>query len=561
MPAFFAGAPGDLLTSDAAHVVVMTDKDHTVLTIAPHYRGPKKPFAFIVGVAGAITTKDIAFVPRDVVDRLAEADAPRLVELWEQDPCSARGEPTLDSSGVGEGGGSWEGIGLGDMSMHPTHLVPTGASVSIVADVAALRVLLAREKLALAPGADAVLQSYADMRFVVARIDPSKLVFVGDGASLPPLRVHVAKALGALPFRLGALAISPNGFADVVLHILARENRYDVAGAENTFLAEGTDVGDVAKQSPGLFYSALLDRAQIGRAAVTEYVDEAPHCRDCPSRPLDRADLATFGGNIIPGGGLALGSFRGSPSIFPGERGRKLSATEQAIADAIRASNLDECVNEGNVTVKLDALASGALANVAVVESNVSDRRAEDCVVERLGRLTMEQKPTPGPVSLSLGFRRDWARNTPTWQLSRVRLRGDATSGDVTLRSAGKATRVVPKYVVRHPWTGSTSCDVPLRGRWGTSDGTLATRYASHPIALADPVAGATPPFFEMFLPAPAPVPSTPDAAVPASEGQSPMRRCGSCGVTHDSTPSWWTLVPVIAWFWRRRTNRRCRRS
>lgn len=555
MPGFFAGAPGDVLTSDGSNVVVMTDKGHTVLTVAPQYRGPKKPFVFVVGVPAAITTKDVAFVPRDLVDRLVEADAPRLVELWERDPC-ARGAPTLDASGIGEGAGRWEGISLADVGPLPTHLTPSDASISVVADVAALRALLAKEKLALPTGADAILASYTDMRFVVARVDPSKLVFDGDRAVLTPLRVHFAKALDVLPFRLGALAIAPDAHADVLLHVLAREDRYDVGGGESTFLPEGTDVAESAKTSPSLFYSALLDRAQIGRAAVTEYVDEAPHCRGCPSRPLDRADLATFGGDAIPGGNVALSSFRGSISTFPAGHDGGLTGSERSVADAIIASTVDECVNEGNITVKLDVLATGALANVVVVDSNVTDRRAEECVAQRIARMTLAKKPSAAStVSLALGFRREWALNTPTWQLSRIRLLSDgkANAKDITLRSAGKATRVVPNYVVRHPWTGPMACDVPQRDRWGTSDGTLATRYASHPIALANPIATTTPPLLEMFFAQPEEA-AMPDAGA-APTGKSPLRSCGNCNVGHDASTPWLALVPAFVLVLRRRRS------
>ncbi len=552
MPGFFAGAPGDVLTSDASNVIVMTDKGHTVVTIAPNYRGPKKPFVFIVGVPAAITTRDVAFVPRDVVDRLVEADAPRLVELWERDPC-AHGAPTLDAFGFGEGAGRWEGMSLADVGPLPTHLTPSDASISVVADVAALRALVAKEKLALPAGADAILASYTDLRFVVARVDPSKLVFDADGAALTPLRVHFAKPLGSLPFRLGALAIAPRTHADVLLHVLARDDRYDVGGGENTFLPEGADVAESARTSPSLFYSALLDRARLGRAAVTEYVDEAPHCRGCPSRPLDRADLATFGGDAIPGGNIALSSFRGSVSVFSSSPKGNLEGIEKSVADTITASTVDECVNEGSITVKLDALATGALANVVVVGSNLTDRRAEECVVQRIARMTLAQKPSVAEtVSLTLGFRREWALDTPTWQLSRIRLLIDdkASAKDVTLRPAEKATRVVPKYVVRHPWTGAMACDVPQRDRWGTSDGTLATRYASHPIALANPIATTTPPLLEMFFAQPAE--TAPDAGV-AVTGRSPLRSCGNCNVGHDGSAPWLAIVPAIALLVRRR--------
>ena len=100
------------------------------------------------------------------------------------------------------------------------------------------------------------------------------------------------------------------------------------------------------------------------------------------------------------------------------------------------------------------------------------------------------------------------------------------------------------------------TCDVPQRDRWGTSDGTLATRYASHPIALANPIATTTPPLLEMFFVQPA-VPAesaVPDASA-APMGKSPLRSCGNCNVGHDAPAPWLALVPALVLVLRRRRS------
>ena len=95
-------------------------------------------------------------------------------------------------------------------------------------------------------------------------------------------------------------------------------------------------------------------------------------------------------------------------------------------------------------------------------------------------------------------------------------------------------------------------CNVIPRGGRALSQvsSTLATRYASHPIALANPIATTTPPLLEMFLAQPAE--TAPDAGV-AVTGKSPLRSCGNCNVGHDGSAPWLALVPAIALLVRRR--------
>lgn len=534
MPAFFAGAPGDTLRCDTAHVIVMTDRAHTVLTVAPEYRGPRKRFAWIIGVPAPVTKEDVETVPRELVDRIAEIDAPRLVELWEQDPCG-KGGPSLNASGGGEGGGRWEGMGLGltGPAALPTRARPWGGARAVLADATALRAWIASEKLELPAGADGVLAQNPSLSFVAVPIDPATLTFDGDRAVLPPLRVAYA-AEPALPLRLGSL----NGATqDVALHLLAREHRFEVGNMDGTLLPPDLDVDGKASAAPGTFYEALLGKARLGSAAVTEYAWEAPRCIDCPTRPLDGIELGTLGVDALPSAPNALSSFQTAISIWD-EHANILEGLAADASDAIRKSDVHECVQWGAMTVKLVIAANGAVANVTVTRSNIADARQEACVVARLGKLAV--RPTAaGEISLQLGFTRDWALDTPSWQLTRIRLRG---AGDVTLREGGPTKPFRARYVVRHPWTGPMACGDPNRGMWGPREGNLENRHESAVHALFLGPRAATVPAFDTFLPSTAPT---------TSGGKT--RGCGSCAVGAPADGPSWLMVLAVVGAWRRR--------
>jgi hypothetical protein len=78
-------------------------------------------------------------------------------------------------------------------------------------------------------------------------------------ATLSPLRFHYDTDTFALPIRLGLL--SSSGTQDLVVHVLARGQRYEAANYDNAVIPTNLDVLPSAKGAFGTFYAALFDRA------------------------------------------------------------------------------------------------------------------------------------------------------------------------------------------------------------------------------------------------------------------------------------------------------------
>src|SRR6478609_7706354 len=98
------------------------------------------------------------------------------------------------------------------------------------------------------------------------------------------------------PSRLG-LANSA-GTQDLIVNILAPNQRYQVANYPNVTIPTNLDVHDDVKQHFGAFYAALFDRTLETHpgAVVTEYAWQASSCDPCPGPTLDPSELATLGG-------------------------------------------------------------------------------------------------------------------------------------------------------------------------------------------------------------------------------------------------------------------------
>jgi MYXO-CTERM domain-containing protein len=278
---------------DATQVVVMRDGTRTVVSMEIAYDGPPEAFALIVPVPAALQPKDVKTLPADVFARVETLAAPRLVEYWEQDPCA----PVLD-----------------DVKMSPR---AAGAAVAAEAkfavgeyqieilsakDSASLDSWLRREKYNLPEGTEALLRPYVatGMKFLVAKVDPAKVTFDHGKAVLSPLRFHYDADQLTLPIRLGLA--KGGGTQDLIVNILAPDQRYQVANYPNVTIPTNIDVRPSVKDRFAAFYAALFDAtlANHAGAIVTEYAWPATTCDPCPGPALDASDLATLGADVLP---------------------------------------------------------------------------------------------------------------------------------------------------------------------------------------------------------------------------------------------------------------------
>ncbi len=172
-------------------------------------------------------------------------------------------------------------------------------------DSTGLDTWLRQEKYQIPKDAEPLLRPYveAGMKFFVAKVDPAKVKWVGEGndkrAELSPLRFHYDAEEFALPIRLG-LANS-SGKQDLIVNILAPNQRYEVANYKNVTIPTNLEVKDEVRKRFGEFYAALFDRTveQNPGAIVTEYAWDASSCDPCPGPMLDYGDFTTLGADVM----------------------------------------------------------------------------------------------------------------------------------------------------------------------------------------------------------------------------------------------------------------------
>jgi hypothetical protein len=310
---FYVSGSGQKLTADATQVVLMRDGTRTVLSMQNDYKGPLEDFAMVIPVPVVLHEKDVKTLSSEVLEHVESLGSPRLVEYWEEDPCAiAKVERAMAGAAMSKMPADK------DDSAMPSKK----SSVKIEAkfDVAEYQILilsatdstgletwLTQNHYKIPTGAEPLLRPYVEggSKFFVAKVDPKKVKMVDGHATLSPIRFHYDSEDFTLPIRLGMA--NANGKQDLIVNILSKDKRFEVANYKNVFVPTNFDVRSTVKSRFGEFYAALFDKtieANPG-AVVTEYAWTATrgyHCDPCTEYDVSDQDMMTLGGDVIGNG-------------------------------------------------------------------------------------------------------------------------------------------------------------------------------------------------------------------------------------------------------------------
>ncbi|HJL34800.1 MAG TPA: DUF2330 domain-containing protein, partial [Polyangiaceae bacterium LLY-WYZ-15_(1-7)] len=506
---YVAGADAELF-NDATNVVLLREGTTTVLSMQNDYRGPTEDFAMVVPVPVILEEGDVKTLPRDVFERVDTLAAPRLVEYWEQDPC-AGGEGTIGLGNLGTigfgagGGGAGYGRGAGRLQVRVEAEFAVGEYEIVILsaeDSGDLDTWLRQNDYRIPEGAGEALRPYVEggMKFFVAKVDAERARFEDGRAVLSPLRIHYDSESFALPVRLGML--NSSGTQDLLVHVLARNQRYEVANYENVTIPTNIDVADATRERFGEFYAALFDRTLEAHpnAVVTEYAWQATGCDPCPGPVLSASDLMTLGADV------ALGLTPPTPpqptELQPGPPETGEGLPSEVVRRVVRRhlNELRFCAGQGGLpgaVVELGFSIDPAGAVRGPSAGGVDHApRVKGCVETALRRWRFPQPEAGRTVPVRYVLRIPAGGGSPGGQLNQFVLtrlhyrygRGElgddlvfrpaeAIVGGRERRSAeGELERgATPdtfnnfqgRYVIRHAWEGEVACENPRRGIWG----------------------------------------------------------------------------------------------
>ncbi len=297
----FYVASGDAkLFNDATQVVLMRSGTTTVLSMQNNYSGPAEQFAMIIPVKQVLKKGDVKTLPKSTFDKIDRLSAPRLVELWETDPCRQKSGDVFVS------------LTLPRKKYSKKTAVKIEAEFAVgeyevvvlsATDSTGLEEWLSDNQYKVPAGADPYFRPYIESGhyFFVARVNLDKVKYENGRAVLSPLRFQYTSDNFELPIRLGM--INSNGQQDLIIYVLAPKQRYEVANYPNVTIPTNLDVHPDVRDNFSTFYRALFAATlkENPGAVVTEYVWNTHSCDPCPGPGLNPQDLASLGADIITG--------------------------------------------------------------------------------------------------------------------------------------------------------------------------------------------------------------------------------------------------------------------
>lgn len=499
---YVSGADAELY-NNATMVVLMREGTRTVLSMRNNYQGPPEAFAMVVPVPVVLQEENVKTLNNTVFSRVDKLSAPRLVEYWEQDPCAQDDEKKEDgvarkalaAAPAAEAEPAKDDLGVtveAQFEVGEYEIVILSADDSLGLDK-----WLRREKYNIPNGAEAVLKPYVenDMKFFVAKVNPEKVKFVDGMAELSPLRFHYDDDRFSLPVRLGLLNAKDK--QDLIVNILARGKRYELANYENVTIPTNLDVADSVREDFGAFYASLFDLTleKNPKAVVTEYSWDASTCDPCPEPALNIGELMTLGADVL--------------TDAEGEKSEKVTIQSvlgtmvpdaQTIVNGMQSS-FDGCMakaggkalsaglgisaeigKDGEVlSTKSQLSGSAPEAVVTCVEqqvkkakfgkpSSVLDARVR--IQMQLGALPASQRFRGGFVLTRLHARYDKASLTEdlVFKEAKAIVGGREFMNDGKIEWGARSASVnnfQGRYAIRHKWKGPIKCKNPVRGVWG----------------------------------------------------------------------------------------------
>ncbi|MEL7489940.1 MAG: DUF2330 domain-containing protein [Pseudomonadota bacterium] len=297
---FYVAKADTKLFNKASKVVIMRDDDRTVITMANDYQGELKEFAMVIPVPVVLEEEQIHVTDNAIIDHLDAYSAPRLVEYFDEDPCTRyeydQVTVTARRLGAPEAAAAQEkslGVTIEaeyTVGEYDIQILSAGQSDG-------LAIWLKENGYKLPEGAERTLDSYIkqNTKFFVAKVNLEEQAQTGL-KYLRPLQIAFESPKFMLPIRLGT--VNADGKQELFAFTLTRKGRVETTNYRTVKLPSNMDVPLYVKDEFGDFYKSMFQTAakkENGRAVFLEYAWDMNWCDPCAADPLSDDELRELG--------------------------------------------------------------------------------------------------------------------------------------------------------------------------------------------------------------------------------------------------------------------------
>ena len=299
---FYVTKADTQLFNKASQVVLVRDGNRTVMTMANDFRGDPSEFAMVIPVPTVLEREQVHVGDKQLIDHLDAYSAPRLVEYFDENPCSVVLRESLDASVATAAPSERAEVrnrALG-VAIEASYTVGEYDILILSAQQSdGLETWLTENGYRIPAGAAATLGSYIrqHMRFFVARVNLEERSALGF-SYLRPLQIAYESPKFMLPIRLGM--VNADGPQDLFVYALTRQGRVETTNYRTVKLPSDVEVPLFLKDSEefGDFYQAMFDRSveqENRRGVFLEYAWDMAWCDPCAAAPPTNDALRQLG--------------------------------------------------------------------------------------------------------------------------------------------------------------------------------------------------------------------------------------------------------------------------
>jgi hypothetical protein len=306
---FYVSKADGTLKNKTSQVIVVPDGDRNSVTMYNDFKGDLKDFAMVVPVPVVLKKSDIKVVDQAIFNTLNEYSQPRLVEYYDENPCSAALYEFKNR-------GAASGMAYSDMTPRSNgaakeHGVTVEAKYIVgeydililsAKESTGLRTWLTENGYKIPAGADEVLDPYirSNLKFFVVKVNEEEKKKL-PGNFLRPIQISFESPKFMLPIRLGMA--NSDGDQDMIVYAFTRTGRIECTNYPTVSLPTGKNVPLFVQNNFGNFYSNLFQHQWFGAGksvAMLEYAwDVSPtnyvKCDPCVATPPATQDLVQAG--------------------------------------------------------------------------------------------------------------------------------------------------------------------------------------------------------------------------------------------------------------------------
>ena len=305
---FYVSKADGTLKNKTSQVILVRDGDRNVITMYNDFQGNIKDFAMVVPVPVVLKKSDIKVVNQQIFNTLNDYSKPRLVEYYDQNPCSAYRRDEVVANALQ---GKTMGIAIRGNKSVTEEKVKIEARYIVgeydililsATESSGLKDWLNENGYKIPEGAEEVLEPYikSNLKFFVVKVNEEEKKKL-PGNFLRPIQISFNSPKFMLPIRLGMA--NADGDQDMIVYAFTKKGRIECTNYRTISLPTGKNIPLFVQNNFGNFYSNLFQHqwSKEGKSNVMlEYAwDVSPHnyvkCDPCVATAPSTQDLIQSG--------------------------------------------------------------------------------------------------------------------------------------------------------------------------------------------------------------------------------------------------------------------------